>query len=146
VCEVVAGIAHLDNVSQFEGPAYAPVVIKLMFCVHRRADMSAEEFHRYWRDVHGPLVQTVASVLGIRKYVQAHTATGPVGEALAASRGAPESYDGVAELWFDSVAALIEASASPEGVAAGDTLLADEKRFIDHARSPLFLVEEHAVL
>jgi uncharacterized protein (TIGR02118 family) len=121
-------------------------VVKLIFCVRRRPDISEPEFHRYWREVHGPLVTTVAAVLGIRKYVQVHTLPGPVSQALAASRGAPEPYDGVAELWFDSAEALMASTASPEGAAAGRELLADEKRFIDHARSPIFPAEEHQVV
>jgi uncharacterized protein (TIGR02118 family) len=121
-------------------------MVKLIFCVRRRPDIGADEFHRYWRDVHGPLVQSVAPALGIVRYVQTHTASTPLNEALAATRDAPEGYDGVAELWFDSVDALATAAASPDGAAAGEVLLADERRFIDHARSPLFLAEEHVVI
>jgi uncharacterized protein (TIGR02118 family) len=121
-------------------------VIKLMFCVHRRTDMAEAEFHRYWQDEHGPLVTSLAPVLGIRKYVQVHTTPGPVNDALAASRGAPAPFDGVAELWFDSVDALIAATSSAEGASAGEVLLTDERRFIDHSRSPIFLAEEHPVL
>ena len=32
-------------------------MIKLTFCLRRRPDLSAEEFHRYWRDEHGPSVE-----------------------------------------------------------------------------------------
>ena len=31
-------------------------MIKVIFCLRRRADMSLEDFQRYWREVHGPLV------------------------------------------------------------------------------------------
>jgi uncharacterized protein (TIGR02118 family) len=125
---------------------YPGVMIKLVFCVHRHPDLSEEEFHRTWREDHAPLVRSHANALGIRRYVQSHTAFEPVNEALAGSRGGPPPYDGVAELWFDSIEALVAATGTSEGVAAGEVLLADERRFIDHARSPLFLVEEHAVI
>jgi uncharacterized protein (TIGR02118 family) len=121
-------------------------MIKLVFCLVRRTDVDAAEFHRYWREVHAPLVASHAETLGIRRYVQAHTAYPPLNVALAGTRGAPEGYDGVAELWLDSVDALVSAASSPEGAAASEELLADERRFIDHARSPIFLTEEHAVL
>jgi hypothetical protein len=65
---------------------------------------------------------------------------------LTASRGGPGPFDGIAELWFDSEEALVAASSSPEGRGAGTRLLEDERRFIDHARSPLFLVSEVAVV
>jgi uncharacterized protein (TIGR02118 family) len=121
-------------------------MIKLVFCVHRRPDIDEEEFHRYWRDEHGPLAASFAPLLGIKRYVQSHATPGPVSQALSASRGAPDGYDGVAELWFDSVEALIAATVSPESAAAGEALLEDERRFIDHSRSPIFLAEEHQVL
>jgi len=81
-------------------------MIKLIFCLRRRQDISEEEFHRYWRHEHGPLVIRHAATLGIRRYVQLHTVSGPVNAMLAATRGGPEAYDGVAELWFDSADAL----------------------------------------
>jgi uncharacterized protein (TIGR02118 family) len=119
---------------------------KLVFCVRRRPEIDEAEFHRYWRDVHGPLAASFAPVLGIRRYTQVHATGGPVSAALAASRGAPEGFDGVAELWFDNTDALMAAAGTPEGIAAGEALLQDERRFIDHSRSPIFLAEEYPVL
>jgi uncharacterized protein (TIGR02118 family) len=121
-------------------------MIKLVFCLHRRAGMDLDEFQRYWREVHAPLVQQHAAALGIVRYVQTHTRPSPEADLLRASRGGPEAYDGVAEIWFRDTASLIEAAAGPEGMAAGAALLEDEQRFIDLANSPLFLAEEHEVL
>ena len=121
-------------------------MIKLVFCVRRRAGMSVDEFQAYWWDQHGPLVRQHAEALGIRRYVQTHGRPTPVDDALRASRDAPEAYDGVAELWFDSIETLGTAAASPEGLAAGAALLEDERHFIDHAASPLFLAEEREVI
>src|SRR5580658_6004051 len=106
-------------------------MVKLIFCVRKRPDVDSGEFHRYWRDVHGPLVAGVAPALGIRRYVQAHTAPTPLNDALAATRQAPACFDGVAELWFDSAEAISAAASTPEGAAAGELLLEDERRFID---------------
>jgi uncharacterized protein (TIGR02118 family) len=121
-------------------------MIKLVFCVRRRAEMSREEFQRYWRERHAPLVREAAAALGIRRYVQAHTLTSPVNDGLRRGRGAPEEFDGVAELWFESLDALTAAGATPEGRAAGRRLLDDERRFIDLARSPVWVAEEHTVV
>ncbi len=121
-------------------------MVKLVFCLTRRSDVPEEEFHRLWREEHAPLVRSHAAALGIRRYVQSHTAHPSLNTALAATRQAPAAYDGVAELWFDDVDSLVAATASPEGTAAGASLLADERRFIDHTRSPIFMAEEHAVI
>src|SRR5580704_17042570 len=107
------------------GPGTIRNMIKLVFCVHRLPGMDEAEFHRYWRDVHGPLVAQFAESLGIRRYVQTHSAARPLSDALGALRGAPDAFDGVAELWFESAEALMTSAGSPEGVAAGQALLAD---------------------
>ena len=65
---------------------------------------------------------------------------------LRGSRGGPEGYDGVAELWWDSVEDLAAPLADPAVRAAGEELLEDERRFIDLARSPLWLAREHEIV
>lgn len=118
-----------------------------MFCLRRRTELSREQFQRYWRETHAPLVRERAAAIGVRRYVQVHTLPAGTSAALAASRGLDdEEYDGVAELWWDSLEALASAVATPEGQRAGAELLEDERRFTDLARSPIFLAEEHVVV
>jgi uncharacterized protein (TIGR02118 family) len=121
-------------------------MVKLVFCLHRRPDLGLEEFQRYWRDEHAPLVRRHAPALGILRYVQTHTRPSPEADAVRASRGGPEPYDGVAELWFGDRAALVGAASSAEGQAASAALLEDERRFIDLGRSPIFLAEEDEII
>ena len=121
-------------------------MFKLIFCLRRLPHLSRAEFQRYWREVHGPLVRRNAAVLRIRRYVQAHTLDDSLNLALQAGRGGGEPFDGVAELWWDSRADFMAATGTEDGAAAGRVLLEDEQRFIDHARSPLFVAEEHALI
>ncbi len=120
-------------------------MIKLCFCLHRLPHLSREDFQAYWYKNHAPLVARHRAALHIRRYVQCHTLTSAYNDGLRASRGAPEIYDGVAELWWDSFADLEAATASPEGQAAGLALLEDERKFIDLSRSPLWFSEEKTV-
>lgn len=122
-------------------------MIKLTFCLRRRPDLSWEEFSRYWRDVHAPLVAARADVLGIRRYVQVRTLDQPALHAAYQARngGAPEPFDGIAELWFDSMEAMQRAR-TPEATQAGRELLADERNFIDLPNSPMWLGEEWTVV
>jgi uncharacterized protein (TIGR02118 family) len=121
-------------------------MLKLIFCLHRLPHLSRAEFQRYWFDVHAPLVRQHAAALRIRRYLQAHTIDDALNDALRAGRGADEPFDGVAELWWDSRADFEAATASAAGEAASRALFEDEQRFIDHARSPLFVTEEHPVI
>ncbi len=120
-------------------------MIKIIFCLRRRPDLSVAEFQRYWLEEHGPLVRSHQAALGMVRYVQCHTAHGDMTDRFRASRGAPEPYDGVAELWFESWAAIEALAKSPAARAANTELLADEKRFIDLANSPLWYAEEKEV-
>lgn len=121
-------------------------MIKLTFCLRRLPHLSREAFQAYWRETHAPLVASVAETLQIRRYVQLHSLPAEAGDGLRASRGAPEDYDGVAELWFDSLEAILENGRRPEAQAAAARLLEDERQFIDLARSPLWFGEEHLVV
>src|SRR5882762_331651 len=121
-------------------------MIKLTFAARRRDDIDPAEFHRYWRDEHGPLVRSFQAVLGIRRYVQVHRIETPLNDALRASRDALEPFDGVAELWWDDLDALTAGASTPEGSAAGRALLEDERRFIDLGRSSLWLGDEVEII
>ena len=120
-------------------------MIKLVFTLRRREGMSREEFQRYWREQHAPIVQRHAETLRIRRYVQTHTRETELDEVIAASRGSEPgaAYDGVAELWWDSLEELIAGYSTDAGQAAAAELLEDERRFIDLPQSPIWLGEEH---
>ena len=107
-------------------------MIKLVYCITRRPGMSLEAFSRYWRDVHGPIGRRIP---GLRRLVQSHPVPQP-GDLPA------PAFDGMAELWFDDIAALEAARQSPEWLASS----ADEVHFIDGTRTALFLTEEHEIL
>jgi uncharacterized protein (TIGR02118 family) len=109
-----------------------------VFCLRRRSDVEAADFTRYWRDEHGPLVASHAAALGVLGYRQLHALPVEINRRAGAARGAPEPYDGVAELDFASYDDMRAAAATPDGQTAAASLLADERRFIDHARSPVF--------
>ncbi|HWX95677.1 MAG TPA: EthD domain-containing protein [Solirubrobacteraceae bacterium] len=122
-------------------------MIKLVFTLRRREDLTREEFQRYWSEQHAPLVQRHAETLHIRRYVQVHARDTDLDEALAGARGSePRFYDGVAELWWDSLEELVAAFSSDAGQAASRELLEDEQRFIDLPRSALWLGEENVVV
>jgi uncharacterized protein (TIGR02118 family) len=121
-------------------------VIKITFTLRRLPTMTREEFQRYWLDQHAPLVRSYGPALGLRRYVQTHALPDELSSDLGSSRGAPEPFDGVAELWFDDLDTLAAAASSPDGRKVALALIEDERRFIDHSRSPIFLSEEHEIV
>lgn len=121
-------------------------MIKLSFCLVRLPHLTREAFQDYWRNTHGPLVSGVAAELQIRRYVQTHSLPPEAHAGLRASRDAPAEFDGVAELWFDSLEAMATNGRRPEAQAAAALLLEDERRFIDLPKSPLWFSREHLIV
>jgi uncharacterized protein (TIGR02118 family) len=102
-------------------------MLKVIALLRRRADLSPAEFDRHWREQHP---RYVTALPGVRRYVQS--------PALADKRRA-WPYDGLAELWFDSLRDIAAAFASP---AAGP-MREDEKRFIETI--DWFIVDDGAI-
>lgn len=91
-----------------------------MFCVlPRLKDVSSQWFHDHWRHPHGTLGRTISTV---RNYVQSHQ----IPSALLGPDQA--TYEGVVEVWFDSVT---DARALPEHPDYLRNLVPDEPTFID---------------
>ena len=120
-------------------------MIKLTFALTRRPELTREAFQAYWFDKHAPLVAGFKDVLRIRRYVQMHSLPPEISETLRQSRGGPEGYDGVAQLWWDGFEDLAANAADPAAIEAGRRLLEDEKTFIDLSRSPLWWGEEKVI-
>lgn len=122
-------------------------MIKLTFCLRRAPHLTWDEFSEYWKEVHAPLVRSHATTLGIRRYIQVRTVQNERLQAGFQGRngGAPAAFDGVAEVWVDSLADLRRPT-SPEGIRAAAELLEDEQRFIDLPSSPMWVGEELVVI
>lgn len=85
-------------------------MIKSLSLLTRKPTMTAQAFAKVWREEHAPLVRHVA---GVRRY----TLTFPLSEPTrpdVPTMVLPAGIDAVAELWFDDLAALQKAAASPE--------------------------------
>jgi len=107
--------------------------VKSIDLVTHKAQMPIDEFFRYWREQHAPLV---AAAPAVRRYVQSHTR-----RSIYAGGRAP-AYDGAAMSWYDSTQALREAAATPEFAR----LREDVEKFIARERSPFVLARENVVL
>ena len=120
-------------------------MIKLVYCIRKRKDMSSEDFHHYWLNEHSKNVKSVQKDIRAIRYVQSHTCEPEINAALLASRGLASAYDGITEVWWESAEVLSEALASPEGAKAMRFLMDDESTFIDFSESRVFMTTEHDI-
>lgn len=114
-----------------DGPKPAGGVKNIEF-VRKRDDMAVVDFQRYWREVHGPLGASIATVL---RYEQCHTRPG------AYARAEPPAYDGFALTWFDNTEAM-RASARSQEYA---NTRADEDNFLT-VPLDFIITREHVIL
>lgn len=122
-------------------------MLKMTYCLKRLPGLSRAEFHDHWLNKHAPLVKEHAHALGILKYVQSHSISDPDRFPAAAQRGSGGiDYDGVAQFWWKDWESFAAAGASEAAGVAGPILLADERKFIDLANSPIFLSEDREII
>lgn len=79
-------------------------MLKVMYFLKRRQDLDRETFFDWWL---GPHAELAARLPGLRRYTISLEADGQ-----------DDEFDGVAELWFDSAAALDAAMTGEVGLAA----------------------------
>ena len=112
-------------------------MVKALACLRRKPGMSTDEFHRYWKEKHGPLVKSVPEFFGyFRKYVQSHTT---VDRIPGFPPQAAPPYDGIAEIWFDSVEDVGKAFSEPRYL---EVIRPDEEQFLDLPNCNILIAEE----
>lgn len=104
-------------------------MIKRISLVRRKAGMDADAFHAHWTGPHAAIIRRLPGLRGLRfNRVQAWSP-------------ADAAWDGVGEVWFDSIEAASEAFATEPFATE---LAADRVKFLGEAQS-CFVEEETAV-
>lgn len=114
-----------------EGPR-KPGLVKGVWRMRRKPGTSLAEFRRHWIEIHGVIASKIP---GVRRYVQSHV----IDEAYSF---AEPRWDGGAQLWWDSAAALAFALESPEFQED----MRDGEEFIEGDSLSFFLAEEYQVI
>ena len=107
-------------------------MIKQVTLFNRKPGMPVEEFQAYWRDTHAQLVRGLP---GIRGYIQNHT-------LISSYQKQEPDFDGVAEVWFDSLEAM-QANTHTSELSA---VRADEENFIDRISLRSVLTSEVVII
>jgi uncharacterized protein (TIGR02118 family) len=120
-------------------------MVKLVYCLRKRADISSEELYRYWLNDHGPLVRKFAEAIQAKKYVQSHTVAPDMNQMFREGRGLAEPYDGITEVWWEDLESLKAGMESEAGREAHQALMEDEAKFVDFSQTRVFMTEEHPI-
>lgn len=117
-------------------------LVKFYYPLRHLAHLSLEDAQLYWRTAHGPLIRRNAETGHIKRYIQVHRYEDVLEGVLRAARGTlTETYTGHAELWFER-ARIGGAEPTPEMTRGRQLAEEDESKFIDFARSSMWLAKE----
>jgi len=106
-------------------------MIHVLYFITKKPSLTEAEFHRYWREVHGPIVKRISQ---LKRYEQSHRVP---------FAGSHSSYDGAAEVWLDDETALNALRHNPEYLNGA---LADEPNFIDMTRVEWLVTKDQVIL
>jgi uncharacterized protein (TIGR02118 family) len=106
-------------------------MIKVSVFLTRRPDLTHEQFSKYWKEKHAPLVMSLdVFKTHVRHYIQQHSLNNvpegfPVGP-----------YDGIAEVWLDDLSSLMTISGHQDYASI---VLKDEENFLDRTKTVMFV-------
>jgi len=123
-------------------------MIKISYLMRRLPHLSLEEFQSYWSEKHPQAAPEDAfSTLGVKRYVQVLPLETDARDLVIGPRpGLVEPFDGMAELWVESIEAL-ESDWSTEKAKEYVTIFfEDEQNFVDWTRSTILVSREQIVM
>ena len=109
-------------------------MIKNYTLLKKKPGLSQEKFFQYWKKNHGPLASKL--IPGLRKYIQGHAVS---------IAGMEPRFDGIAELWFDSIEGVQNYLKWRETEKAKE-LIEDENKFIDKTQLVRIFAEEQVIV
>jgi uncharacterized protein (TIGR02118 family) len=105
-------------------------MIKMVYCIKKKCELSSEEFFDRWTHAHA---QMGSRIPGVKKHVQNFV--------VLHEGGIGQTIDGIVELWFESLDSLIQAQQSLQW----REVIVDQEEFTEPGHGMMFLCEEHEI-
>jgi hypothetical protein len=112
--------------------------VHLVFGGRRLSHLTHDQYTEYWLNKHGPLARDLNPLKSGQGYRQFHPNVAAIARA-AEITGVPSStFDGLAECYFTDLDAMLALMNRQD---IHEIVTADERHFVDHARSEMTLVQ-----
>lgn len=123
-------------------------MVKISYLMRRLPHLSLEEFQSYWSEKHPRAAPEDAfSTLGVKRYVQVLPLESDARDLVVGPRnGLVEPFDGIAELWVDSIEAIERDWSTEKAKEYIAIFFKDEQNFIDWTRSTIIVSNENVVI
>jgi len=119
-------------------------MIKVVYCIRRRADLSAQDFQTYWKEVHAPMLLERSAALRLAAYVQTSHVNSPYSARVERAGVLEAPFDGIAELYWANEHDMQHGFEDAEALCLQRRLAEDEANFVDHTRSARWIATERA--
>ena len=117
-------------------------MIRLITCLKRRDDVSAEDFRRHWQEAaFDDLIARIVALTGAERCAKNLTLSVAANTLLMQERGLAEPFDGIIEYWWHDAANFDELYNSEQRKALMQEMQDYQGRFVDLAASAAFFTE-----
>ena len=117
-------------------------MIRLITCLKRRDDVSAEDFRRHWQEAaFDDLIARIVALTGAERCAKNLTLSVAANTLLMQERGLAEPFDGIIEYWWHDAANFDELYNSEERKALMQEMQDYQGQFVDLAASAAFFTE-----
>ncbi|MFQ5684945.1 MAG: EthD domain-containing protein [Candidatus Binatia bacterium] len=117
-------------------------MVRLMYCVNRREDISPEEFRRYWQDEkYASLLGKFTTIYRAARFDRNLTLNIQMNVQIMERQETGTPFDGIIEIWWDSAKELIAVNESPEAEELKRKIREYEGQFINRSLSKIFFTE-----
>lgn len=123
-------------------------MIKITYLMRRLPHLSLDQFQSYWSEKHPQAAPEDAfATLGVKRYVQVLPLETDACKLVIGPRtGLVEPFDGIAELWVDSIEAIERDWSTAKAKEYVGIFFKDEQNFIDWTRSTILVSNENVVM
>ncbi len=117
-------------------------MIRLVYCINRREDISIEEFRDFWNDRQlSELYKEYSRIFRPIQIMRNLVLKVPMNPTISERKDMGKPYDGVIEIWWDSAKELIAINETTEAKDIRQRITEYEDKFVDRVRSTVFFTE-----
>ena len=119
-------------------------MIKLVFCVKKKSDLSIAEFRKRWQD-HQIFTRSIAKAMHASRITHSLTLAIEENEEFQLIRGTAEPFDALLEIWWEDSARIKAGLRDKQIHEMIMRMRADQSNLMDRSRSMVFFASEDQV-
>ena len=117
-------------------------MVRMMYCIMRRDDVSLQDFRKYFEGEHRDLICQAAKELNAKEFTQSLTLMVERNFTVMVRRGTEMPYDAVIEMWWENASELDKVMETEEAQERAGAFFEQAGAYIDFSRSRMFFNEQ----